>query len=145
MAFEGLQNVFRFRLLTLLFLTTVVAVGLTLWLSFVKPNIHGVSLQGGTVVFHMTDEFTHSQLSLYPELHPLFPAMDEGIVFRHDSYISVPLVGVVTGLAVLAGLAIGTYYVSRVLWNDFSKRERNGDGYPGKSAVERQTWNPVEI
>jgi hypothetical protein len=116
--------VLRFRLLTLLLLTTVVAVGLTLWSRFVRPNIAGVSLQGGTVLFHMTDEFTRGQLSRYPELNPLYPEVDEGFVFHHDSYISVPLVGLATGIAVLAGLAIGTYYVSRGLWNAFRVRRR---------------------
>ncbi len=114
--------VFRFRLSTLLLLTTGVAVGLILWLRYIRPNVGGVSLQSGSVVLHMTDEFAQRQFARDPTLKSLYPAPQDGFVFYHDSYISLPLFGLFTGFAVVAALAVVAYYLFRVCCRYISSR-----------------------
>jgi len=117
--------VLRFRLLTLLLLTTGAAVGLTLWLRYIRPNIAGVSLQRGSVVLHMTDEYAQRQFLRYPELEALYPASEDGVVFHHDSYISLPLLGLVTGFALVAALLVAAYYLFRTCRRYVSSRLRS--------------------
>lgn len=56
----------RFRIKTLLVFTAIVAVSIFLWLRYITPNVERVGIEGGNLVFHMTEAYSLNAFHLDP-------------------------------------------------------------------------------
>ncbi|HJN09325.1 MAG: hypothetical protein QGH33_10185 [Pirellulaceae bacterium] len=83
---------FRYRLSTMLVAVAVIAVGVFLWLRYVSPNVARLSISGGNLVVHLTDEYAQRTYSNDSELQALTGVTGGGgVTLFHDAYISFPL------------------------------------------------------
>lgn len=102
----------RFRLLSVLLLMALVAIGITAWRAF--PVI-GVSWEGTSIVFHMSNEYGRQLLAQDPYGQHFVAADDDASVFFHDAYVSVD-VGLPFGVVVLAVVGVFTGVIGYLIW-----------------------------
>jgi len=87
----------RFRLSSLLAVITVLAIGMSLWLGLVAPNVARVSFSRYGVTLHMTPAYAERAAA---EMHL---ATSPNQTYVHDVYVGIP----VYIMAVILVVAVG--------------------------------------
>lgn len=105
----------RFTLSTLLIAVALVAIGTFLWLRFLAPNITGISVKDGNVVFHLSDEAGREMFPQDPYSSAL--AAEPEAMF-HDTYIAVPAYVVISSLALACAFVVAV----RLTWTKLARR-----------------------
>ena len=107
---------FRYRLSTLLVVVSMTAVGVLLWLRLIAPNVAGLSVSGGNLVVHMTDEYAQRTFANSDELQTLTGVTGgAGQPLFHDAYLSFPLYIPMSAIILLIVVLGGAIFVIRRL------------------------------
>ena len=106
----------QFSLSTLFIAVTLAAIVAFLWSRFVTPNITGVALDGGDIVFHIADDAAQKLFPDAPYYHAL-PG-DSNADFHHNTYVSVPFDVAATAIAIVIALM----FAAGVAWTKLAKR-----------------------